>query len=126
MVGHEGLASCDPDAALIRDILALLLKRLEVFFLCVSPRPRSARQTVPRCTSMPWLSASSLASSSSVISPFSATRASIQPVTPASLPCPPPLPCRRGASEPLSRRSLISSFTNFGDTRKCRAASRCP
>lgn len=75
---------------------------------------------------MPCVSANSATISSSVISPFAATRASIQPVTPASLPCPPPFPCRRGASDPVSRRNFTRSFTNFGETRKCRAASRCP
>lgn len=100
MAGHERLAFGDPDVAQISDILALLLKRLKVFFLCVRPSWRSIRQTVPRCILMPWVSASSAVNSSSVISPLAATRASIQPVTPASLPWPPPLPCGRGDSDP--------------------------
>ena len=37
----------------------------------------------------------------------------------------PGLPWRLGANAPVSRRSLIMSFTNFGETRKCRAALRC-
>lgn len=41
MVGHERLAFCDPDAAQVGDILALLLKRLEIFF-CASGRGRAA------------------------------------------------------------------------------------
>jgi hypothetical protein len=31
-----------------------------------------------------------------------------------------------GSRDPVSHRSLIRSFTNFGVTRKCRAASRRP
>lgn len=49
----------------------------------------------------------------------------IRPVTSASLPCLPPFPCGRGDSDPVSCRSLIRSSTNFSETRKCRAASRC-
>jgi CO dehydrogenase/acetyl-CoA synthase alpha subunit len=33
MAGHEGLASGDPDVAQVGHILALLLKRLQVFFV---------------------------------------------------------------------------------------------
>jgi len=36
MVGHEGLPFRDPDAAQVSNILALLLKRLQVFFMCQS------------------------------------------------------------------------------------------
>ena len=35
MVGHEGLALRDPDVPQVGDVLALLLKRLQVFF-CVT------------------------------------------------------------------------------------------
>jgi len=35
MAGHEGLAFADPDAAQVGHILALLLKRLQIFF-CVT------------------------------------------------------------------------------------------
>lgn len=52
MVGHEGLALRDPDVALISDILALLLKRLKVFF-CASGRapaaPAKRCRDEPRC-----------------------------------------------------------------------------
>ena len=37
MPGHEGLAFADPDAAQVGHALALLLKRLQVFF-CVTTR----------------------------------------------------------------------------------------
>ena len=37
MSGHEGLAFADPDAAQVSHALALLLKRLQVFF-CVTTR----------------------------------------------------------------------------------------
>ena len=126
MVGHEGLTLRDPDAAPVGHILARLLKGLEKLFLCVGPRLRSAQRTVPRWTSMPWAPASSTANASSAISPLAAAHAAIQSVTPASLPCPPPLPCGRAASDPVSRRTLIGSFMDLGETRKCRAASRCP
>ena len=37
MPGHEGLAFADPDAAQVGHVLALLLKRLKIFF-CVTAR----------------------------------------------------------------------------------------
>lgn len=48
MVGHERLASRDPDMAQSGDVLSLLFKRLQSFFLWLSPRPRRTRQTVAR------------------------------------------------------------------------------
>ena len=38
MPGHEGLAFPDPDAAQVGHVLALLLKRLQVFFCVDSPQ----------------------------------------------------------------------------------------
>ena len=43
MVGHEGLTFRDPDAAQVSNILALLLKRLQVFFM----RQSEATQNPP-------------------------------------------------------------------------------
>jgi len=37
MPGHEGLAFADPDAAQVGHVLALLLKRLQVFFCVTAP-----------------------------------------------------------------------------------------
>jgi len=37
MPGHEGLAFPDPDAAQVGHVLALLLKRLQVFFCVTAP-----------------------------------------------------------------------------------------
>jgi hypothetical protein len=37
MVGHERLAFADPDAAQVGHVLALLLKRLQVFFCVTAP-----------------------------------------------------------------------------------------
>ncbi|MFD2817007.1 hypothetical protein ACFSYD_25340 [Paracoccus aerius] len=47
MIGHERLASRDPDMAQSGDVLSLLFKRLQSF-LWVNPRPRRTRQTVAR------------------------------------------------------------------------------
>ena len=48
MVGHEGLTFRDPNVAQVSYILALLLKRLQVFFYASIRGPRRTRQTVPR------------------------------------------------------------------------------
>ena len=53
------------------------------------------------------------------------TRRSIQPATPASLPCPPPLPRGLGSSDPVLRLGSTLSLTNLTDTRNFVAAARC-
>src|SRR6056297_998648 len=124
-VTHEGLASRDPGMARLPDLRPLLLDGLKVFFLCVSPRLRSVRQTDTRWTVIWCSSAISRTRSSSVRSGLAAIRAAFQSSRRPSLPCPPPLPCARGSSPPVSRFSIIMSLTNFTDTRNRASATRC-
>ena len=124
MPGHEGLAFADPDAAKVGHVLALLLKRLQVFFLCDSPSLSSNRPTDERCTFTPCSVASSAVNSSIVRSGCAAIRCSTQPFTPVNLPRP-GLPCGFGASEPVSRLSRTMSLTNLIETHSRRAASVC-
>lgn len=88
---------------------------------------RSARRCVPSCGSLHrgprrvhfsclgQLDGSGLAD----------IRAAIQSRRRPSLPCPPPLPCRRGSSPTVSRFRITMSLTNFTDTRNRAAAARC-
>jgi len=48
-----------------------------------------------------------------------------QPETAATLPWPPPFPCKRGSSPTVSRFRITMSLTNFTETRKRAAAARC-
>lgn len=83
------------------------------------------RQTDTRCTVIWCSSAISSTRSSSVKSGLAAIRAAIQSRSRASLPCPPPLPCRRGYNPPVSRFRSTMSLTNFTETRNRAAAARC-
>ena len=81
--------------------------------------------TEPRCTVTPCTTAISTAISSGVRSPLTASRSRSQLPKAVNLPsaC---LPCGLGNKAPLARFRMTISFTKRGDTRKCRAASRCP
>ena len=122
MVGHEGLSF--PVQTRRRLATSCASAQAPEDFFCVSGEPaappdvRDGRDAMSFVQLHDQLAERDLA--------FAATRASIQSVTVASLPWPPPLPCGSGVSDPVTRRSLIKSFTNRGDTRKWRAAPRCP
>lgn len=125
MSGHEGLTFRDPDAPQIGHILALLLKRLQVFFV----RQPEAVQDPPdgAAVGIDAIGPGELRGQPIKRNLAPGGDAGFDPVChTGSLPRPPPLPCRRGASDSVSRRNLTRSLTNFGKTRKCRAAVRFP
>jgi hypothetical protein len=70
---HVGLAMRNPDMPLASDFRALLLKRLQIFFLCVSPSRWKSRQTELGSTDTPRSANRRTAISSSVIPPVAST-----------------------------------------------------
>ena len=123
MAGDKGLTSAHPYAALVGNILALLLKGLQVF-LCDSPSRCRSWPTAERCACGPCSAASSAVGTSFVRSGCAVIRLCTQSVTPVSLPRP-GLPCRIGASEPVSRQRRTMSLTNLIKTQIRRAVSVC-
>ena len=88
-------------------------------------RDAAGRQIETRGAATRCPSRSSATRSSRVRSRFSVIRRSVQPTTPANLPCPPPLPWGLAASPPVAAFKSTMSLTNLIETRNRAAAARC-